>query len=598
MSDQKNLEHQTHEIKHSLIALFCILTAFALAFEIGPLIEGFDFFYIYFSGFTIVPGILLVYSVILYSKFFKHKHSYSKTFALFTLGIACWFIAEQIWQLYDYVWLDDPFPSEADIFYIASYPLLTIFLFLSIKPVIKSASRNVWLFSIGLSLALLIPSISTAYDDIFEENAFSVSIALAYPIMSSIQLIPAIIGVLLLTKQGANFSWVLFLFGFIIYAIADTLFLFAEIEGTFYDSHLANLLFVFVYVFLIFAVQHSIKFVDFSADKKHALFFTYNVNFENISKFGIPLTIIISSLVIFLSVTDSIFVQEEEEIIIDNLIFAVIGITITFVLIVFIINRNLSNLIKLRTKELVKQRDNLENLVEEKTSELLKAERLSAIGELSGRLAHDLRNPLSVIKMSVDLLKQNPDETKLSDPTITKRIDLIEKSIKRISHQVDDVLDYVRNSPLQLSKINLEDTIQNSIEKINIPSDVEIKIFGKNTTIDCDPVKLDAVFINLIVNSIQAMQNGGKIEIKIHEKDNFVILEFIDSGEGIPNDDLDKVFEPLFTTKQKGTGLGLSSCKNIIEQHKGQISVKNNPTTFTIHLPKSLSAVAEINKEN
>ncbi len=82
------------------------------------------------------------------------------------------------------------------------------------------------------------------------------------------------------------------------------------------------------------------------------------------------------------------------------------------------------------------------------------------------------------------------------------------------------------------------------------------------------------------------MHKGGKIEILINEKDNMIILEFIDSGEGISDENLDKVFEPLFTTKQKGTGLGLASCKNIIEQHQGEISVKNNPTTFIIKLPK------------
>jgi len=85
------------------------------------------------------------------------------------------------------------------------------------------------------------------------------------------------------------------------------------------------------------------------------------------------------------------------------------------------------------------------------------------------------------------------------------------------------------------------------------------------------------------------MHEGGKIEIKINEKDNMVILEFADSGKGISDNDLEKVFEPLFTTKQKGTGLGLASCRNIVDQHQGKISVKNNPTTFTIKLPKSLS---------
>jgi len=88
------------------------------------------------------------------------------------------------------------------------------------------------------------------------------------------------------------------------------------------------------------------------------------------------------------------------------------------------------------------------------------------------------------------------------------------------------------------------------------------------------------------LNSIQAMHEGGTIEISISEKDNMAVLEFTDSGEGISDENLGKVFEPLFTTKQNGTGLGLASCKNIVEQHMGKISVKNNPTTFIIELPK------------
>ena len=102
------------------------------------------------------------------------------------------------------------------------------------------------------------------------------------------------------------------------------------------------------------------------------------------------------------------------------------------------------------------------------------------------------------------------------------------------------------------------------------------------------------MFINLIVNSIQELNQGGKITIEISEKDNMVILKFIDSGKGIPDKDISKVFEPLFTTKQKGTGLGLASCKNIVEQHQGEISVTNNPTTFTIILQKTLSVKPKV----
>ena len=199
--------------------------------------------------------------------------------------------------------------------------------------------------------------------------------------------------------------------------------------------------------------------------------------------------------------------------------------------------------------------------------------------------------------MSIDLLKQSPADSKLSDENVTKRINLIEKSIDRISHQVDDVLGYVRNSPLNLENISLRELVQNSIDKVNVPNDVKIELPKNNVNIDCDILKIDAVFINLIINSIQAMHDGGKIEIKISNKDNLAVLEFIDSGDGIPDENISKVFEPLFTTKQKGTGLGLASCKNIVEQHQGEISVENNPTTFTIILPK-IHTVSQVKSQS
>ncbi|MCV0430427.1 MAG: GHKL domain-containing protein [Nitrosopumilus sp.] len=539
--------------------------------------------------YAIVPGILTAYSSILAIKLHRQKHFQAKGFLVFAIGAAFWFIAEQIWQLYDHVWEGDPFPSEADIFYVGAYPFMIAFLFISLKPVLKSINWKVWLFAIGLSFSLLLPSLLAAYDDMEGEEAFATSIALAYPIMASIQVVPAIVGILFLTKRSANFSWMLVLFGFIIYNISDTFFLFAELDGTYYDGHPVDLLYVYSFVLLIFAFHIRLKIANLPSSENKAMFFSETVQFETISKFGIPLTLAIVSMVILVSMVDAIFIQEDETLSSQSLMLGVVAMLGVFAVIVITINKNLSRLVKMRTTELVEQRDNLENLVEEKTHEILKSERLSAIGELSGRLAHDLRNPLSVMKMSLDLIKQSPADSKISDPTVTKRIDLIEKSIDRISHQVDDVLGYVRNSPLNLTNVSLKELVENSLEKVNVPEDVKVEISKKDVKIDCDAIKLDAVFINLIVNSIQAMHDGGKITIQISEQDNFAIIKFSDTGEGIPNENMNKIFEPLFTTKQKGTGLGLASCKNIVEQHQGEISVSNNPTTFSIMLPKVLS---------
>ncbi len=531
---------------------------------------------------------MLVYSILITIKLFKQKHYQAKAFLFFAIGASCWFIAEQIWQLYDYsiFVVGEPFPSEADIFYLAAYPFFFAFLIFSLKPILKSVSRNVWLFAIGLSFSFLVPSISGVYGDIFEEEAFTASVLLAYPILASFQLVPAIIGVMYLAKRGANLAWMLILFGFIMYAIADTFFVFAELDDSYYDGHPSDLMYLYSYFMLIFALHIRLKISKLPTSERHTMFFSENVKFETISQFGIPLTVAIVCMVILISLISTVFIQTDEQLSAEHLLLGIIAMLGVFGIIVITITRNLSRLVKMRTNELVEQRDNLENLVEKKTQEVLKSERLSAIGELSGRLAHDLRNPLSVMKMSVDMIKQSSPDLKISEESVTKRINLIEKSIDRISHQVDDVLGYVRHSPLQLSKVFVDEIIQNSIDKINVTDDVEIIVSENKIKINCDEDKLDAVFINLLVNSIQAMHEGGKIEILINEEDNMIILKFIDSGEGISDEDLDKVFEPLYTTKQKGTGLGLASCRNIIEQHQGEISITNNPTTFIIKLPK------------
>ncbi|MBT8243172.1 MAG: GHKL domain-containing protein [Nitrosopumilus sp.] len=575
--------------KNTVISLILVIVAITVIYQTRPFLDDTQFSFIAIPAYAILPGIVTAYSAILAVKLYRQKNYQAKGFALFAVAAAFWFIAEQIWQLYDHVWEGEPFPSEADIFYLAAYPLMTAFLFLSLKPVIRKTGRNVWIFATVLAVSFLIPSVLAAYDDMFGEEAFATGIALAYPILGSIQVIPAIVGIMYLTKQGASLSWMLILFGFIIYGVADTFFLFAELDGTYYDGHPVDLLWLYTYVLIIFAFHIRLKIANIPGEENSSLFFSDSVKFETISKFGIPLTLAIVCMIILMSIIHSLFIETDVETSTQNIMFGVLGMLAVFTAIVITINKNLSRLVKMRTTELIEQRDNLENLVEEKTHEILKSERLSAIGELSGRLAHDLRNPLSVMKMSIDLVKQSPADSKISDENITKRIDLIEKSIDRISHQVDDVLGYVRNSPLKLTNMKISELIQSSLDKVNIPQDVEITLDKNNITIDCDHEKLDAVFINLIINSIQAMHDGGKIEIKISEQDNLAIIKFSDSGDGIPEENLPKIFEPLFTTKQKGTGLGLASCKNIIEQHQGQISVSNNPTTFTIALPKALT---------
>ncbi|TBR08682.1 MAG: GHKL domain-containing protein [Candidatus Nitrosotenuis sp.] len=239
--------------------------------------------------------------------------------------------------------------------------------------------------------------------------------------------------------------------------------------------------------------------------------------------------------------------------------------------------------------EALEQRKNqLEIEVKEKTKQILDSEKLSAIGELSARLAHDIKNPLTTIKGTVKLLKTL--QGKQIDEYVMKRFEMMDDSIFRISHQVDGVLDYLKKTPLAMEPTSLVHIIKTSIMPLTIPKNIQISLPNTDVMVKCDSIKMEVVFGNIILNAVQAIGDvAGQIYVRYAEKPDFVIIEVADSGQGIPPENLNNIFDPLFTTKQRGTGLGLSSCKNIIEQHGGKISVKNTPTTFTIMLPNLMA---------
>jgi signal transduction histidine kinase len=164
---------------------------------------------------------------------------------------------------------------------------------------------------------------------------------------------------------------------------------------------------------------------------------------------------------------------------------------------------------------------------------------------------------------------------------------LIEEEARKMYHQIEDVLNYVKLPPLKLQTHSLHDILKKVIDRTQTSDDVTIHLPKNNPQIVCDIDKLEIVFVNLMNNAIEAMEKSGTITINSSETKDSVIIEVEDSGPGINDSNLEKIFEPLFTTKTTGTGLGLASCKNIIERHRGTITVKNNPTTFTIKLPKN-----------
>lgn len=208
---------------------------------------------------------------------------------------------------------------------------------------------------------------------------------------------------------------------------------------------------------------------------------------------------------------------------------------------------------------------------------------LVTIGQLSSRLAHDIRNPLSIIQITLDNLKLIYGENEAQK----KQFEKVQRSIFRITHQIDDVLDFVKKQPLTLNKTKISDVISDALDSLFIPNDIQLKLPKNDFELVCDSKKLSIAFNNIILNAIQAMNGKGLIAIGVEETDDKVIIEIEDSGKGISKKDLKKIFVPLFTTKQKGTGLGLASVKSIIEAHGGTISVTSTPTIFRIELPKN-----------
>ena len=215
----------------------------------------------------------------------------------------------------------------------------------------------------------------------------------------------------------------------------------------------------------------------------------------------------------------------------------------------------------------------------------VKKERLTAIGELAASVAHDMKNPLATIRSSAEIVKRH---AKGDSKDIDEVLNRMDRAIGRMSHQIEDVLNFVRVTPLHTTNVSIRSIFDSAMESLEIPKNVEIQLPETKLEIKCDARKMEVVFINLILNAIQSIgKREGKIKLKVSEQENFVLIEVEDTGPGISEEILPKIFDPLTTTKEKGTGLGLSTCKNIIEQHGGSITAKNNPTVFTLKLPKN-----------
>ena len=257
-------------------------------------------------------------------------------------------------------------------------------------------------------------------------------------------------------------------------------------------------------------------------------------------------------------------------------------------------NHKLNKLLKTDFEKVVKKEKSLtikqmflEKKIEEQSQNLLRTEKMSIIGQFTSRLAHDIRNPLSKLKMSHDILCSNPNLAVLDKVKHQQRID---KAITKMVHVIEDVLEFVRMSDLTIKETSLDQIISSTMDGIEIPSTVNVEVKNGQVNVLCDVRKLEAVFVNLIANALDAIDNKGYIKIGITSNDENVEIEFEDSGEGVHKESESKIFEPMYTTKTHGSGLGLAICKMIVEQHGGRLVYRNHPSVFSVILPKIINS--------
>lgn len=220
--------------------------------------------------------------------------------------------------------------------------------------------------------------------------------------------------------------------------------------------------------------------------------------------------------------------------------------------------------------------------------QLLQAEKLAALGELAAGIVHEVRNPLGAIKGAVEILE---DELPVESPR-REFSNLAKKEIERLDKLVGEFLRFARPATLSIGLNDLNEIVESVASLVQNQAlsqgiSVEKKLQPNLLKVSVDDEQIKQVLLNLAMNSLQAMPNGGQLVFRTFEKEENCVVEVEDTGTGIEEKDLSKIFDPFFTTKEKGVGLGLSIAYKIISQHKGEMTVTSNQngTVFSLLIP-------------
>lgn len=207
--------------------------------------------------------------------------------------------------------------------------------------------------------------------------------------------------------------------------------------------------------------------------------------------------------------------------------------------------------------------------------ELRRNERLAALGKMAAGVAHELRNPLSSIKGLALLLKAKIH----NDSQATGTADILVQEVERLNRSIGELLDYARPHKLELEPVRIDEALSKAVSLLEPDfngAGVTLHTdYAEKCTVQGDRDKLNQVFLNLLLNALQAMENGGNLKITTTREDEDVICEIEDTGCGLEEENVAKVFDPYFTTKSDGTGLGLAMSVKIVEEHSGSMEFRS-----------------------
>jgi two-component system sensor histidine kinase HydH len=248
-------------------------------------------------------------------------------------------------------------------------------------------------------------------------------------------------------------------------------------------------------------------------------------------------------------------------------------------------------------KSLERTRGELEKVyleLRENVTKMKKAERLSAAGQLAASLAHEIRNPLASISGAAGILQRRTAPPEY----LRDSLDIIQKESQRLNKLLTGFLNFAKPRSPRLHRTDLNDLMLSVLSLVSHTAELNHNTFSheaplESVEIDCDPEQLKQVLLNLLINAIEASPAGSEIRLRTMVEGQVTAIEIEDSGNGIPDDAVDRIFDPFFTTKPKGTGLGLAISSMIVSQHGGALSFHGNPrggTTFRIELPSNHEA--------